>query len=68
VTIDMIIENLNKNIENAKKILSAIAEKLPEERSCGCKDALKYAIVTDKKIIPEKTKKDLKIIIEKYVG
>ena len=67
VTIDMVIQNLSKNIENAKKIISEIVRKLSEKRSCACKDALQYAIVTDTKLIPEKTKDDLKIIIGKYV-
>jgi len=66
VTIDMIIQNLLKNVENAKKILSLVIKNLPAQRSCACKDTLKYAIITDKKLIPAKVKKDLKIIIGKY--
>jgi len=67
VTIDMIIKNLNKNVENAKRILSTVIKDLNPERSCNCKDALKYAIITDRKVIPAKIKKDLKIIIGKYI-
>jgi 5'-methylthioadenosine phosphorylase len=67
VTIDMVIQNLVKNIENAKKIISMVIKKIPEKRSCSCKDALKYAIITDKKLIPAKVKKDLGIIIGKYI-
>ena len=67
VTLDMVIANLKKNVENAKKIVSKVIKDLKSERACGCKEALKFAIVTDRKLIPEKTKKDLDIIIEKYV-
>ncbi len=67
ITIDMVIKNLQKNIDNAKKILSAVIKNLPHQRSCACKDALKHAIVTDRQLIPAKVKKDLKIIIGKYV-
>jgi len=67
VTIDMVIENLSKNIDNAKKILSMVVKNISEERRCGCGEALKYAIITDKKLIPKTTKKDLGIIIGKYV-
>jgi 5'-methylthioadenosine phosphorylase len=67
VTVDMVIGNLLKNIDNAKKILLATIKKIPVERKCSCKDALKYAIVTDKKLINAKTKKDLKPIIGKYI-
>lgn len=67
VTIDMIIRNLHKNVENAKQILSAVIKDIKPERSCACKDALKYAILTDQKLIPAKLKKDLNIIIGKYI-
>lgn len=67
VTVDMIIQNLLKNVENAKRILKFAINLIPEERKCGCQNALQYAIVTDKKLIPQKIKKDLKIIIGKYI-
>jgi 5'-methylthioadenosine phosphorylase len=67
VTIDMVIENLSKNVDNAKKILSLVVRNLPKERNCSCGDALKYAIITDKKLIPAKVRKDLDIIIGKYI-
>lgn len=67
VTIDMVIQNLQKNIENAKKLISMAIKNMPTDRKCSCPDALKYAIITDRKLIPEKIKKDLDIIIGKYV-
>jgi len=67
VTIDLVIQNLMKNVENAKKIISAIVKNLKPERNCTCGEALKYAIITDKKLIPGKVKKDLDIIIGKYL-
>lgn len=67
VTIEMILGNLQKNIENAKKIIANSIKNISQKRDCRCQDALKYAIVTDKKVIPEKIKKDLGIIIGRYV-
>jgi len=67
VTLEMIINNLKNNIENAKNILVQAIRNIGEERTCKCKDALKDAIVTDPKLIPAKIKKDLKIIIGKYI-
>lgn len=67
VTIDMIIQNLHKNTENAKRILFAVIKNIQPERNCSCKDALKHAIITDRKFIPAKVKKDLNIIIGKYI-
>ena len=67
VTIDVVIQNLLKNIENAKRIISMVVKSLPTQRDCVCQNALKYAIITDKKLISNKVKKDLAIIIGKYV-
>ncbi len=67
VTIDLVIQNLQKNIENAKRMIAGVIKNIPEERNCACPDALKYAIITDKKLIPAKVKKDLAIIIGKYL-
>lgn len=67
VTVDMIIQHLNKNVENAKRIIKEVIGKISKERTCACKDALKFALITSKNIIPKKTKQDLKIIIGKYL-
>ena len=67
VTVDMIVQNLLKNVENAQKIIRQVIRNLPGEKKCGCAHALKYAIITDRKLIPPKIKKDLKIIIGKYL-
>ncbi len=67
VTVEMIIANLNKNIENSKKILSSVIKNLSFKEDCRCSEALKYAIITDRKLISVKVKKDLDIIIGKYI-
>jgi len=67
VSIDMIIQNLLKNAENAKKILKEVIPQIPQTRDCICSSALKEAIITDKDLIPEDAKKKLDIIIGKYL-
>ncbi|MDP8230567.1 MAG: S-methyl-5'-thioadenosine phosphorylase [Candidatus Gorgyraea atricola] len=68
VTIDMVIANLTKNVETAKKLIKKVVPELAKtKRDCACKNALKYAIITDKKLIPDRAKKDLDIIIGKYI-
>ena len=67
VTLEMVMSNLQKNVDNAKKIIRKVIKELNPRRGCSCGSALEFAIVTDKKLIPPKVKKDLKIIIGKYV-
>jgi 5'-methylthioadenosine phosphorylase len=40
---------------------------MPIEKSCGCGDALKYAILTDRKAIPDAARKKLAILLDKYL-
>jgi 5'-methylthioadenosine phosphorylase len=68
VSVDIILSNLRKNVENAKQILKEIITLIPKERACGCKDALKYAIVTDKKFIPKEIKAKLRVIAGRYIN
>ncbi len=67
VTLDMIIQNLMANVNAAKKLLKEVIEKMPDSRTCRCKDALKDAIVTNPDFINSKTKEKLKLIIGKYI-
>ncbi|HLD69696.1 MAG TPA: S-methyl-5'-thioadenosine phosphorylase [Candidatus Omnitrophota bacterium] len=67
VTIEMIIANLNNNVSNAKKILKSSIVELGKLKKFTAEGALKYAIMTQRDVIPGKIKKDLNIIIGKYV-
>lgn len=68
VTVDMVMANLKKNAENSKKLVREVISRLSQTRMfCTCADTLKYAIVTDRKAISPKIKKDLKPIIGKYI-
>ncbi|MEN3014002.1 MAG: S-methyl-5'-thioadenosine phosphorylase [Endomicrobiia bacterium] len=68
VTADEVLANLKANTENSKKLIKLIIKKLnPDIRECSCKDALKYAIFTQKEKINKKTYQKLKIFVEKYI-
>jgi len=67
VSVDAILEIIKKNVANAKKIIRAVVDKIPAERSCSCKDALKFAIMTDTSTVPEETRKSLDLIVGKYL-
>ncbi len=68
VTAELVMANLRKNVENAKKIIKVALTELPKERSCPCSTALKEAIVTRQEAIPEERKKELGLIIGKYMS
>jgi 5'-methylthioadenosine phosphorylase len=68
VTAEMILTNLRKGIDTVRTILTLLLPSLPERRDCACADALKHAIVTDPKYIPEMKRKELELLIGKYLG
>jgi len=67
VTVDMILDNLKKNVENSKRILMEVITIISDKKSCSCQDALKYSIATAPELIPKQVKKKLNIIIGKYI-
>lgn len=67
VTIEMIIENLNKNSQVGKEMLVNTIANIPEERTCKCAEALKNSIVTRKEAIPADVLERLKPIIEGFI-
>ncbi len=67
VTLEMIIGNLNKNIDNAKKILKVAIPRVGKLKKFSAEGAIQFSIVTNPKLIPAKVKKDLKVLIGKYI-
>ena len=67
VTVEQIIAVLNKNAENACKVVEATVRAMPDERPCKCGSALAHALITDRKAIPETTRKKLELLVGKYL-
>lgn len=67
VTVEMIIDNLRKNAEMAKAIVARTIPQIPEEPAWPSHDSLRNAILTDKKLWPAKTKKELAPLLAKYL-
>ena len=67
VSAEMVISNLKKSMQTAKKILRQAIINLPAKKECVCGQALENAIITAPELIPEKARKDLDIIIGKYI-
>jgi 5'-methylthioadenosine phosphorylase len=67
VTVDQIIDYLNRNAQKAQKIIRAAVRQMPKERSCKCGSALAHAILTDPKKIPPQVRKKLALLLGKYL-
>jgi len=67
VSIEMVISNLQKNVERAKRVLRKLIGAIPRERDCPCPTALKDAIITDPRLIPARKRQELALLIGKYL-
>ncbi len=67
VSIGEVLRILAQSVRTAKSTIRKTIGYLPDQRECLCATALKHALITSKKLIPEKTKKDLEPILGKYL-
>ncbi|MFW6123790.1 MAG: S-methyl-5'-thioadenosine phosphorylase [Acidobacteriota bacterium] len=69
VSVEMILNNMKKNVRNAKALIRSAVKVLSDsqEVKCECRDALKNCIVTDPRRIPPSIRKKLSYIVDKYL-
>lgn len=66
VTVEMVIQTLNKNTEIAQKAIRNLVRDLNKERVCNCEQALATALITNPKVVPAETRSKLDLLIGKY--
>jgi 5'-methylthioadenosine phosphorylase len=67
VTVEMVIQILNKNTQKAQEAIRNLVRGLTIERTCDCKDALSTALITDPKVISSETRNKLNLLTGKYL-
>jgi 5'-methylthioadenosine phosphorylase len=67
VTVEMVIQTLNKNTTIAQEAVRILAGKLKHERNCNCEHALANALITRKDVIPAETRQKLDLLVSKYL-
>jgi len=67
VTVEMVIQTLNKNTTLAQQAVRILARNLKQERDCECGHALATAMITHKDAIPPETLQKLDLLVGKYM-
>ncbi|MDM9384256.1 S-methyl-5'-thioadenosine phosphorylase [Chlorogloeopsis sp. ULAP01] len=68
VTVDMIVNNLQRNAVNAQKVIQETVRRLSENPPpSAAHSALKYAILTPLDKVPMATKEKLGLLLKKYI-
>jgi 5'-methylthioadenosine phosphorylase len=67
VTVEQVIAVMHQNSGNAQKVVKAAVRLMPKDLSSSpAQSAAKFAIMTDRAMIPEETKKKLDVLYGKY--
>ena len=67
VTVEMVIQTLNKNTQKAQEAIHNLVRGLHAQRNCKCGEALATALITDPKVIPAETRQKLDLLVGKYL-
>ncbi|HEY9152584.1 MAG TPA: S-methyl-5'-thioadenosine phosphorylase [Anaerolineales bacterium] len=67
VTVEMVVQTLNKNTAIAQESIRRLMRNLKPERTCHCGQALSNAIITRRENISKDTRKKLDLLIKKYM-
>lgn len=67
-SVEAVLAVIKQNVVTAKTIIKHAVNRIAGQRSCGCGHALQYAIMTDRRLIPDKTRKNLEILIGRYLA
>ncbi len=67
VTTEMILANLEKGVDTAKRILRLAIPDVPRQRGCPCATALEDAIVTSSRYIAPETRGNLDLLVGRYL-
>lgn len=67
VTVELVIANLNRNAEQAKRIVQHVIPSIPEQPGWSCHSALQNSILTARDFWPKKTVQELKPLLGKYI-
>jgi 5'-methylthioadenosine phosphorylase len=68
VSVDAIVQNLRANSAVANLAVKRLVEALPDQYDCACQHALRDAIITRPEAIPAQTKRNLHLLVGKYLG
>ena len=68
VTVEAILAVMAENVAHARATIRGVVPLLAPERGCACKDALRYAILTEPGKIPPEARDRLALFLDRYLA
>ncbi|MDQ2870652.1 MAG: S-methyl-5'-thioadenosine phosphorylase [Acidobacteriota bacterium] len=67
VTVEAILSVLSENATGARRTMRAAVARVAADRKCGCRNAMRYGVLTDRKALSEETRTRLAPIAGRYL-
>ena len=67
VSVEMIVQNLLRNVASSQEVVARLVTTIPESRDCACATALENAIITAPELAPPDVRRRLAPIVKKYL-
>jgi 5'-methylthioadenosine phosphorylase len=67
VTVDMILAVLRENSEAARRTMRGVVRRIDPGRGCGCRGAMRFAVLTDRGAIAREARRRLEPIVGRYL-
>ena len=67
VSVELVVQNLLKNVEASRRVIRSLVTEIPSERNCGCASALENAIITSPELIGKETRARLSALTGRYL-
>ena len=65
VTVEAVVKILRENVAKAKRVLGATIPALPQDRACGCGEALRHAMITAPTAVSARAKTRVKALLSR---
>ena len=67
VSVEAILAILGENAASARRALAEAVARVDARRACGCRDAMRYGIITDRKAVSDEARERLRPIAGRYL-
>ena len=67
VTVEAVLAVLSENAKGARRTMRAAVARVDPSRGCGCRESMKYGILTDRRVISEESRRRLAPIAGRYL-
>jgi 5'-methylthioadenosine phosphorylase len=67
VSVEVILAILRENADAARRSLAGAVARVDPERLCGCRDAMRFGIITDPRAISDRARERLRPVLGRYL-